>query len=76
MCAARRDKLIRAVNRFQNDAMLAALAPLRKVATGGGHEHDNDGQAGPMSKAEIESIEKEWQKWRKEWVNRRKNYLA
>jgi hypothetical protein len=61
---------------WQNDALLAALTPLRKTAAGGDDEQDNTGQAGPMSKADIEAIEKEWQKWRKEWINRRKNYMG
>lgn len=55
--------------------MLAALTPLRKAAAGEGDDQDG-GQSGPMSKEEIESIEKDWQKWRKEWTTRRKNYLA
>lgn len=29
-----------------------------------------------MSKADIEAIEKEWQKWRKEWIARKRNYLG
>ncbi|KAG7562917.1 hypothetical protein FFLO_01607 [Filobasidium floriforme] len=60
----------------ENDALVAALTPLRKAATGGEDKQDNNGQAGPMSKADIEAIEKEWQKWRKEWVSRKRNYLG
>ena len=61
---------------LQNDALVAALTPLRKAATGVEDEQDNNGQAGPMSKADIEAIEKEWQKWRKEWIARKRNYLG
>jgi hypothetical protein len=62
--------------RLQNDALVAALTPLRKAAAGGEDEQENNGQAGPMSKADIEAIEKEWQKWRKEWIARKRNYLG
>lgn len=63
-------------SRLQNDALVAALTPLRTAAAGGEDEQENNGQAGPMSKADIEAIEKEWQKWRKEWIARKRNYLG
>jgi hypothetical protein len=60
----------------QNSALLASLKPLRAAAAGEGHDADELGQnAGPMSKEEVDSIEKDWQKWRKEWITRKKTSL-
>jgi hypothetical protein len=61
----------------QNAALLATLKPLRAAAAGDGQDADELGQSGgPMSKEEVEAIDKDWQKWRKEWVARKKLYLG
>jgi hypothetical protein len=59
----------------QNELLLSRLEPLRAVAQAEGSGQDL-GSVGPASKDELEQVDKEWQRWRKEWVTRRKTYMA
>lgn len=52
---------------FQNQATLESLLPYRG-------EGDGSSKVVPLSEEEMKAIDREFARWRKQWVDRRKVY--
>lgn len=70
------DHMLTALRRPQNAINMKHLLPLRKASGVDASGEASDGASGPIKQDELNALDSEWMKWRKEWVSRKKTYQA